>query len=105
MSIAQGAPVRLVPNTIADGLAAPWAGTLNFEHVRQLNCAMVTVTDEAIHSAMWTLMERCKIMAEPAAAAPVAALLSGAAKVAFGSKVVCVITGGNVDRYRLLSLG
>ena len=105
MSVLHGVPARLVPNTIADGLAAPWAGALNFEHVRQLDCERVTVSDAAILEAMWTVMERCKVMAEPAAAAPVAALLSGAVRVPAGSRVVCLITGGNVDRERLRSLG
>lgn len=105
MSVAQGAPARLVPDTIADGLAAPWAGALNLEHVRQLGCELVTVPDAAILDAMWTLMERCKVVAEPAAAAPLAALLTGVVRVPAGSRVVCLITGGNVDRDRLRSLG
>jgi len=105
LSVAQGSPARLVPNTIADGLAAPWAGSLNFEHVRQLNGELVKVSDAEIIEAMWTLIERCKVVAEPAAAASVAALLSGKVVVPPGSRVVCLITGGNVDRERLRSLG
>jgi threonine dehydratase len=50
------------------------------------------------------VMERCKLQAEPAAAASVAALLSGKAQVAEGEKVIAVLSGGNIDRDRLKSL-
>jgi threonine dehydratase len=91
--------------TIADGLAAPMAGALNFEHVRALGLEIVTVTDAAIVGAMWLIMERCKLFAEPAAAAGLAALISQAAKVPAGARVVCIVTGGNIDRERLVGLG
>ena len=53
---------------------------------------------------MGLILERCKVVAEPAAAAPVAALLSGKLDALRGATVVCVISGGNVDRERLKSL-
>ena len=91
-------------DTVADGLGAPMAGELTFAHVRQLGVEIVTVPDSAIVDAMWTIIERCKVLAEPAAAAGLAALLSGAVQVAPGSSVVCIVTGGNADREKLRSL-
>lgn len=105
-SLDHGSPVR--PDrlsTIADGLAAPFTGVRNFAHVQGLGVEMVTVPDEAIIEAMWLLIERCKVLAEPAAAAGLAALLAGKVTVAPGAKVVLLVTGGNVDRERLRTLG
>ncbi len=111
LSLDRGSPQRLATwKTVADGLAAPWAGTLNFEHVRALLNDVVTVTDEAIIDAMWLLFERCKVVAEPAASASLAALLSGAVPLperAAGAPVqtvVCIISGGNVDRGKMRAL-
>jgi len=50
------------------------------------------------------LMERCKIVPEPAGAAAVAALLCGKITPARGSTTVAVVSGGNVDRARLAEL-
>jgi threonine dehydratase len=57
------------------------------------------VTDDEIVAAMKLLLERCKIVTEPASAACVAALLNGAARGA--KRVCCVISGGNVDLAKL----
>jgi threonine dehydratase len=105
LSLDRGSPQKLTKvDSIADGLAAPWVGDLTFEHVRRLAVEIVTVTDAAITDAMWTILERCKVVAEPAGSAPLAALLSGAVTVEPESRVVCIVTGGNVDREKLRSL-
>lgn len=105
LSLDRGSPQKLdKTDTVADGLAAPHAGALTFEHVRRLGVEIVTVPDRAIVDAMWTIIERCKVLAEPAAAAGLAALLSGAVTVEPGSSVVCIVTGGNADREKLKSL-
>ena len=105
LSLDRGAPQRLEKvSTIADGLAAPWAGANTFVHIRDLGVEIVTVPDAAITSAMWLILERCKVLAEPAAAAGLAALLDGKVQVPKGGRVVCVLTGGNVDRERLKAL-
>lgn len=105
LSLDRGFPQKLErTDTVADGLAAPHAGDLTFAHVKQLGVEIVTVPDSAIVDAMWTIIERCKVLAEPAAAAGLAALLSGAVTVAPGSSVVCILTGGNADREKLKSL-
>ncbi len=104
-SLDAGAPQKLAAvNTVADGLAAPFAGNLTFEHVLRLNLEVVTVPDAAIIEAMWLLIERCKLLVEPAGAAGLAAIMCGKVAVAPGERVVCVVTGGNIDRERLRAL-
>ncbi|MFQ5537252.1 MAG: threonine/serine dehydratase [Gemmatimonadota bacterium] len=83
--------------TIADGLGAPMAGQLTFRLVARLARGMVTVTDEEIVAAMATLLERTKLLAEPAGAAGLAALLSGRIPVEPDRPVAVVLSGGNVD--------
>ena len=102
MSLAQGRPVHLeLIKTIADGLAAPFAGKLTFAHVQKHVDQVVTVSDEHILEALKLIFERCKVVAEPAAAAPLAALLSGQVQLPRDSSVICVLSGGNVDMDRL----
>jgi threonine dehydratase len=101
-SLRRGEPARLDRlDTIADGLAAPFAGRLNYLHVRELVDDMVLVTDDEIIAAIPVLMERCKVMPEPAGAAAVAALLAGKVVPTPGSTTVAVVSGGNIDRLRL----
>jgi len=90
--------------TIADGLSAPFAGELPFALVQQYVDDLVLVNDADILSAMVLILERCKLLAEPAGAAAVAALLSGAAQIKPGAPVVAVLSGGNVDAGRLAGL-
>ena len=91
-------------DTIADGLAAPFAGRLNYAHVRALVDEMVLVSDAEIVAAIPVLIERCKVVPEAAAAAAAAALLSGKVVPAPGSTTVVIVSGGNIDRARLASI-
>jgi threonine dehydratase len=105
LSLDRGSPQKLEKvDTIADGLAAPWAGALTFAHVRGLGVEIVTIPDAPIAEAMWLIMERCKVVAEPAASAGLGALISGAVTVGRGARVVCLLTGGNIDREKLKTL-
>jgi threonine dehydratase len=100
-----GQPVRLDKvATIADGLSAPFAGSVPFEIVQRYVDDLVLVSDTAIREAMILILERCKQLAEPGGAAGLAALLSGAAQVAPGAPVVVALSGGNVDAGRLAKL-
>lgn len=83
-------------NTIADGLTAPFAGELNYQVVERYVDDLVLVDDDEIRRAMFLLLERCKVLAEPAAAAPLAALLAGKAGNVAGP-VVLIVSGGNTD--------
>jgi threonine dehydratase len=97
-----GKPVPLEKiTTMADGLSAPFAGELTLAIVQKLVDEMVLVSDEEISAALGLVLERSKLLPEPAAAASVAALLAGKVKVREGEKVVAILSGGNIDRERL----
>ena len=105
LSLQQGKPAHLDSvNTVADGLAAPFAGEHTLAHVQKYVDEVVIVSDDEIIEAMLLIMERCKVVAEPAAAATLAALLYGKTQVSPGETVVCVLSGGNIDRARLREL-
>jgi threonine dehydratase len=104
-SLQRGEPVHLDRiDTVADGLAAPFAGQHTLAHVQAYVDDLVVVSDQEIVEAMGLILERCKVVAEPAAASTLAALLSGKVSLPRGSIVVCVLSGGNVDRERLKAL-
>ena len=95
-SLKAGRPVRLEScATIADGIAVGRPGDLTFNHVSALVDDVVTVTDEDISRAMVMLMERAKLVVEPAGAVAVSALMSGL--VAAETPAVAVLSGGNID--------
>ena len=96
MEIASAAgPVRLDKvATIADGLSAPFAGSVPFAIVEQYVDDLVVVSDAAIREAMILILERCKQLAEPGGAAALAALLAGKST---GKSVCLVLSGGNAD--------
>ncbi|MCA0457548.1 MAG: pyridoxal-phosphate dependent enzyme [Chloroflexi bacterium] len=91
-------------STIADGLAAPFAGKHTLEHVEAYVDDIVLVTDDEIKDAMLLIMERSKLFVEPSGAAGFAALLHGKVGVPAGSTVICVLSGGNIDRERLKAI-
>ncbi len=104
-SLQAGKPVRLDHlDTIADGLAAPYAGDVTFPIVRDLVDDVVLVDDAVIADAMAFLLTRTKLLAEAAGATATAALLSGRVAGVAGKKVVAVLSGGNVDLDRLKTL-
>jgi len=90
--------------TIADGLSAPFAGELPFALVQQYVDDLVLVNDADILAAMALMLERCKLLAEPAGAAALAGLLSGAVKVQPHAPVAIILSGGNIDAARLAEL-
>jgi len=90
--------------TIIDGLRVRRAGVLNFSVVQRYVDEIVTLSDAEIFDAMLWVMERCKVVAEGAAAAPVGALLKGLVKLPPDSKVVGVLSGGNLNLDQLRGL-
>jgi len=92
------------PHTIADGLAAPMTTALPFEVAQRYVDDVVVVSDDEIVEAMRLTLASAKLMAEPAGAAAVAALITRKLPVAAGARVVCVVSGGNVDAARLKEL-
>ena len=100
-----GEPVRLERiDTIADGLAAPVAGTIPLEIVRRLVGDVVMVDDDVIAEGMRFLATRAKLVAEPAGAAAAGALLAGKVPVRAGERVVAIVSGGNVDLTRMAQI-
>lgn len=93
----QAGEVRTVQTkpTIADGIAVGTPGRITFQIVRDLVDDVVTVTDDETASALLVLLERAKLVVEPAGAVGVAALLSGV--VPDPGVTVAVLSGGNID--------
>ena len=83
-------------HTIADGIAVKTPGEKTFEYIKQYVDRVVTVSDDEIASAVLLLLERCKQVVETSGAAPLAAVLNNKVDVK-GKKVVCVLSGGNID--------
>jgi threonine dehydratase len=99
--LAAGEPVPIQPLSVADGLNAPFAGDWTIAMVRRYVDDVVLVEDAAILAALRLILERTKQVVEPAGAAGVAALLTGAIPVKAGERVCVVLSGGNVDLSRL----
>jgi threonine dehydratase len=100
-SLAAGHPVPLERmSTMADGIAVGRPGDVPFAVVRELVDDIRTVGEEAISQALLHLLERAKLVVEPAGAAGVAALM--AEPGAFEPPVVAVLSGGNIDPLLLL---
>jgi threonine dehydratase len=83
------------PQTIADGLRSS-LGVRNFAIIRRLVDDMVSVSEEGIVRAAKLVLERLKVLIEPSAAVPVAALLEGKID-ARGARVGIILSGGNLD--------
>lgn len=96
-SLRDGGPATLDRvATFADGIAVKHPGDLTYELVRQYVDDVVTVSEDEIAAAILKLMEKQKLVAEGAGAVSVAAALFGKVPVQ-GKKVVCIVSGGNID--------
>jgi len=95
-SLAAGRPLQVATTpTIADGIAVARPGDVPFEIINELVDEVVTVTDDDIARAILMLLERAKLVVEPAGAVGVAAILTG--KVKATGPTVTVLSGGNID--------
>ena len=103
-SVAAGRRETIECRTVIDGLRVRRVGELNFSVVQRFVDEIVALPDREIFDAMLWVMERCKVVVEGAAAAPVAALLHGLVKLPAGSKVAVVLSGGNLNLDQLRSL-
>lgn len=83
-------------STIADGIAVKKPGELTFEYIRKYVDDIALVTEDEISSAVLALIERQKMVAEGAGAVAVAAAMFNKFPIA-GKKVVCLVSGGNID--------
>jgi threonine dehydratase len=101
-ALAAGQPVDAEANSIAaDSLAPRQVGKLMFPIAQAYVERVVLVTDDAIRQAQQALWETLRVVAEPGAAAPFAALVGGAYQPAAGERVGVVISGGNTNAVRL----
>lgn len=82
--------------TIADGIAVKKPGALTYELCRKYVDKVVTVTDDEISAAILALMEQQKLVTEGAGATAVAAAMFNKVDIK-GKKVVCLLSGGNID--------
>ncbi len=104
-SVAEGRVVTLdTVDCIIDGLRVKTVGTRNCEIIRAHVDEIVALPDAQIFDAVVWLMHYAKLVPEGAAAAPVAALLQGLISVPPGSRVVCVLSGGNINLEQLKGL-
>lgn len=100
-SLAAGHPVPLAGMaTMADGIAVGRPGDIPFALVSQHVDDVVTVSEESLSRALLLVLERSKLVVEPAGAAAVAALLD--APRAFAPPVVATLSGGNIDPLLML---
>lgn len=106
-SLVAGKPVTLDNvATIADGIAVGRPGNVPFSVIKELCDEVVTVTDDEIAAAIVFLLERSKMVVEPAGAAPVSALMTGKLKeVGLETEsIVAVLSGGNIDPMLMLKV-
>ncbi|MGE3193236.1 MAG: threonine ammonia-lyase [Microbacteriaceae bacterium] len=95
-SLAAGEPIAITTSpTIADGILVGRPGALNFEIIRETVDEIVTVADDDTARALVMLLERAKLVVEPAGAVGVAAAITGA--IAVDGPTVVLISGGNID--------
>jgi threonine dehydratase len=99
--IAAGEPVRITPQSVADGLGAPFGGRLAIEIGRRYLDDLVLIDDPTILAGLRFAVERLKVVLEPAGATALAALLTGAIAIREGERVCAILSGGNVAVDRL----
>jgi len=84
-------------NTAADGLRVRRVGDTTFRIVRDFVDEVVLVSEDEIRDSIVWCLARLKVLTEGAAASTVAALRKGLIAAPAGSRVVCVLSGGNLD--------
>ncbi|MEV8183749.1 threonine ammonia-lyase [Specibacter sp. NPDC078692] len=94
-------PLKRV-STMADGIAVGRPGQLPFSIIRELVDDVVTVSEDSLARALIFLLERSKMVVEPAGAVGVAALMEG--KIENPGTTVVVLSGGNIDPMLMLKV-
>jgi threonine dehydratase len=103
-SLAAGHPVPLAAMaTMADGIAVGCPGEVPYAIIRELVDSIETVSEEALSRGLLFLLERAKLVVEPAGAAAVARLLD-AERGSYDGPVVAVLSGGNIDPLLMLRI-
>ena len=104
-ALAAGRPITLERlDTMADGIANKAVSDLTLAHVRALVDDVVTVGEEDLSRALLVLLERAKMVVEPAGAAPLAAALAGRLGDGGGEPACLLLSGGNIDPTLLMQV-
>ena len=90
--------------TAADGLRSQSVGEINFEHIKKYVDDIVTVTEDEIRRAMRRLLFSARVLPEPSGAAATAAAMFHAEELPAASKVVAIVTGGNIEAQALADI-
>jgi threonine dehydratase len=101
LALAAGEVVRIQPQTVADGLGAPFAGAWTLAMCQRYLDGIVLLDDPTILAGVRFAAERTKQVLEPGGAAALAAVLFGRLPISSGERVCVVASGGNVDMSRL----
>jgi threonine dehydratase len=101
LAMERGEVVRIQPESVADGLGAPFAGALTLEMANRHLDGIVLLDDPTILAGLRFALERMKQVLEPAGAAALAAVLAGRIPIRDGERVAVVLSGGNVEVGRL----
>ncbi len=101
LALERGEIVRIQPESVADGLGAPFAGAWTLAMVRRYVDDIVLLDDATILAGLRFMLERGKQLLEPAGAAALAAVLAGRIPIRDGERVAVILSGGNVEMSRL----
>jgi threonine dehydratase len=104
LALAAGEVVRVEPDSVADGLGAPFTGALPLAMARRYLEDVVLLDDPTILAGLRFALERLKQVVEPAGAAALAAVLAGRIPIRDGERVGVILSGGNVEVGRLGAL-
>jgi threonine dehydratase len=97
LAIERNEIVRIQPDSVADGLGAPFAGEWTLPMTRHYLDGIVLLDDPTILAGLRFAIERLKQVVEPAGAAALAAVLAGRIPIRDGERVAVVLSGGNVE--------
>ena len=100
-ALAANEPVRVSPQSVADGLNAPSAGQLALDIAKRYLAGLVVIDDATILAGLRFAVARTKQVLEPAGATALAAVLTGAIPLRDGDRVAVLLSGGNVATDRL----
>ena len=90
--------------TIADTLAAPFAGKITFEYVKKYVDDIINISEDEMIESLRMMIERLKIVPEPSASACFVPIVFNKLNVPSKSKCLVVVCGGNIDLKRIKSL-
>ncbi len=101
LALERGEIVTIQPQSVADGLNAPFAGRWTVAMARRYVDEIVLLDEPTILAGLRFALERLKQVMEPAGAAALAAVLAGRVELRDGERVAVVVSGGNVEVSRI----